>query len=43
MLRFALENTLTNEKGQEVALQQGAQVDVTIEADPKDTIIKQED
>jgi hypothetical protein len=38
-----VENTLTNEKGQEVALKQGAQVDVTIEADPKDTIIKQED
>lgn len=41
--KIRVENTLTNEKGQEVALQQGAQVDVTIEADPKDTIIKQED
>ena len=35
-----IENTLTDEKGEEVALQKGAQVEVTIEADPKDTVPK---
>jgi hypothetical protein len=32
-----IENTLTKEDGDEVALKEGAQVDVIIEADPKDT------
>jgi hypothetical protein len=35
-----IENTLTDEKGEEVALKKGAPVDVTIEADKKDTIKK---
>lgn len=35
-----IENTLTDEKGKEVALKQGAQVEVTIEADPADTTKK---
>jgi len=32
-----VENTLKDEKGKEVALKEGAPVDVTIEADKKDT------
>jgi hypothetical protein len=32
-----LENTLTNEDGEEVKLKEGAKVEVTLEADPKDT------
>jgi hypothetical protein len=32
-----IDNTLTNEKGEEVAIKEGAEVDVTIEADSKDT------
>lgn len=32
-----IENTLTDEQGNEVELKQGAQVDVTVEADPDDT------
>lgn len=32
-----IENTLTKEDGDEVALKEAAQVDVIIEADPKDT------
>lgn len=32
-----IENSLTDEKGEEVSLKRGAQVDVTIEADPEDT------
>jgi len=32
-----LENSLTNEKGEEVKLKEGAKVEVTLEADPKDT------
>jgi len=32
-----IENTLTDENGQKVGLKQGAQVEVTIEADPGDT------
>lgn len=32
-----LENTLTNENGEEVKLKEGAKVEVTLEADPKDT------
>ena len=37
-----VENTLKDEKGKEVALKEGAPVDVTIEADKKDTIKKAE-
>jgi hypothetical protein len=37
-----VENTLTNEKGEEVALKEGAPVDVTIEAEEKDTSKKAE-
>jgi hypothetical protein len=36
-----VENTLKNEKGENVAIKQGAQVNVTIEADKKDTIKKE--
>lgn len=35
-----IDNTLTNERGEEVAIKEGAKVDVTIEADIKDTIKK---
>ncbi len=35
-----IENTLKDEKGEEVALKEGASVDVTIEADKKDTTKK---
>ena len=35
-----IENTLTDGKGNEVELSQGAEVDVTVEADPKDTTAK---
>jgi hypothetical protein len=35
-----IENTLTDEKGDEVQLKEGAPVDVTVEADPKDTTTK---
>jgi hypothetical protein len=35
-----IENTLKDDKGQEVQLKPGAQVEVTVEADPKDTIAK---
>ena len=31
-----IENTLQDKEGKDVALKQGAEVDVTIEADPKD-------
>jgi len=34
-------NTFKDEKGEEVALKKGAPVDVTIEADKKDTIKKE--
>ena len=37
-----VENTLEDEKGKKVKLKQGAQVDVTIEADATDTIPKNE-
>lgn len=37
-----IENTLTNEDGDEVALKKGAQVDVIIEADEKDTASKED-
>ncbi len=33
-----IENTLKDENGQKVNLKPGAQVDVTIEADPKETV-----
>lgn len=32
-----IENTMQDTNGQPVALKEGAEVDVTIEADPKDT------
>jgi hypothetical protein len=32
-----LENSLVNEKGEPVKLKEGAKVEVTLEADPKDT------
>jgi hypothetical protein len=35
-----IENTLTDEKGNEVKLKPGAAVEVTVEADPKDTVVK---
>ena len=35
-----IDNTLTNEKGEEVSLKPGAQVEVTVEADAKDTTPK---
>jgi hypothetical protein len=35
-----VENTLKDEKGQEVQLKSGAEVEVTVEADPKDTTVK---
>ena len=36
-----IENTLTDENGEKVSLKKGAEVDVTIEADAKDTLKKQ--
>lgn len=35
-----IDNTLMNENGDEVSLKPGAQVEVTVEADAKDTIPK---
>ena len=35
-----IENTLKDEKGEDVALKEGAPVDVTVEADKKDTTKK---
>ena len=35
-----IENTLTDEKGNKVKLVKGAQVDITVEADPNDTVPK---
>jgi hypothetical protein len=35
-----IDNTLTNGKGEEVSLKPGAQVEVTVEADAKDTTPK---
>jgi len=35
-----IENALIDEKGNEVGLKQGVKVDVTVEADKKDTTIK---
>ncbi len=37
-----IENTLTNENGDKVRLKKGAEVDVTIQADEKDTTKKPE-
>ena len=36
-----IDNTLTDENGDKVSLKKGAEVDVTIEADAKDTLKKQ--
>jgi hypothetical protein len=36
-----IENTLKDENGKEVKLKPGVRVDVTIEADPKDTVAKE--
>jgi len=38
-----IKNNLTDENGNEVALKEGAKVDVTVEADPKDTTVKKQD
>jgi hypothetical protein len=35
-----IDNTLTDENGNEVKLKQGATVEVTVEAEPKDTVAK---
>jgi hypothetical protein len=35
-----IENSLEDENGRKVKLKEGAQVDVTVEADPKDTLPK---
>ena len=35
-----IENTLTDENGEEVELKKGAKVDVTVEADPQETVPK---
>ena len=35
-----IENSLTDENGDEVALKPGAKVEVTVEADPKDVVQK---
>jgi hypothetical protein len=35
-----IENTLTDEKGNEVKLKPGATVEVTVEAEPKDVVAK---
>lgn len=35
-----IENTLVDEKGKEVKLKEGVEVDVIVEADPKDTTPK---
>jgi hypothetical protein len=37
-----IDNVLKNQNGEEMALKEGAKVDVTIEADPKDIIKKNE-
>jgi uncharacterized protein YfaS (alpha-2-macroglobulin family) len=38
-----IENTLTDEKGNEVKLKAGAHVEVTVQADPKDTTKKDDE
>jgi hypothetical protein len=35
-----IENTLKDDQGKEVQLKPGAQVEVTVEADPQDTVAK---
>jgi hypothetical protein len=35
-----IENTLVDDKGKEVKLKEGAEVDVIVEADPEDTVPK---
>lgn len=35
-----IENSLKDANGNDVALKQGAKVEVTVEAEPKDTIVK---
>lgn len=35
-----IENTLVDDRGKEVKLKEGAEVEVTVEADPKDTVPK---
>jgi len=35
-----VENVLENDDGKKVKLKEGAHVDVTIEADPKETVVK---
>ena len=35
-----IENTLTDENGEEVRLKPGAKVEVTVEAEPEDTLAK---
>lgn len=35
-----IENTLEDEQGRKVKLKEGAQVEVVVEADPKDTVLK---
>jgi hypothetical protein len=35
-----IENSLKDTNGNDVALKQGAKVDVTVEAEPEDTIVK---
>lgn len=37
-----IENKLENEQGEKVKLKQGAHVDVTVEADDKDTVTRNE-
>jgi hypothetical protein len=37
-----IENTLVNEDGEKVKLKQGASVEVTVEADTKDTVPKKD-
>jgi len=37
-----VENTLTDANGNEVSLKPGAKVEVTVEAEPRDTIVKNE-
>jgi hypothetical protein len=37
-----VENSLTDADGNEVSLKPGAKVEVTVEADPRDTIVKNE-
>ena len=37
---ISIDNTLTNEQGQEVSLNPGAHVDVTVSADESDTTLK---